>query len=73
MSVCDSAQNVSIHKLIFPIDWCCVVHKAHGKVGEENMPLSNQWESSMNSNAVVSAIEAISLATGEFAFAQGYL
>ena len=36
------------------------------------MPLSNQMEPSMNSKAVVSAIMAMSLTTGGFAFAQGY-
>jgi len=36
------------------------------------MALLNQMEHSMNSKAVVSAIMAMSLTTGGFAFAQGY-
>ena len=36
------------------------------------MALVNQMESSMNSKTVVSAIMAMSLTTGGFAFAQGY-
>jgi Ni/Co efflux regulator RcnB len=36
------------------------------------MALPNQMEPSMNSKAVVSAIMAMSLTTGGFAFAQGY-